>query len=150
MRLHQHEACEPCRLGERRAEGDGGPIAVADEVDGPGNLQALEQPSQVGHRVLDAVPGGWPLRQPVPSLVVQDRIGAHLRHRVGQAVVEARQVVDHQPVQEHDHRPGSVGNAVGGLAAKPLEMERDAVGGDLGHGPTPATTGRHARRAGRR
>jgi hypothetical protein len=48
-------------MRDGEAQRDDAAVAVADQVDGPWDVQCVEERGEVGDRVVDLVAGGWSL-----------------------------------------------------------------------------------------
>ena len=129
------------RHGQRAAE------AVAHQVDRLGEAEGVEDADEVVDRVLQPVAGGRAVAGAVaPQVVTDDRVLPG-RHR-GERVIEGRDVVDDQAVEEHHRRPltvglrrglgrpGGLGAALGRAAARSRpqahDVEAEAVDHELG------------------
>src|SRR5690606_30281073 len=123
-------AGHPLRVAVGQGQGNDPAEAVAEQVDGFVDAPVVEQGDQVvdvvGHRV--AV--GRHVGAAVAPEVVEVDVGGQ-RHRVGDGVVPARQVVDHQAVEHHHLGPPDGRGAAAVVAAQHLDVEREAVGRDL-------------------
>jgi hypothetical protein len=134
--LDERQAGDPAAVGQRGLDGHQRAVAVAQQVHGPVDAELVEQPGEVGHRLLDGVAVARALAAAVAPLVVEDDLHVLDQHR-RQRQVEAGQVVDQHAVQHH-HRlaPG---------LPQALVVEADVADRELRHRPRPPP-GRRRRR----
>lgn len=87
-------------------QGERAAVAVADEVE-PAAAEAdgAEDREEVPYGGPAVVAGGGPLAAAVAAQVVQDDLVPGAGHRQREGAVEGGEVVDDQPVQEHDDGP---------------------------------------------